>query len=1149
MSSNWDRVNELFYAAVELQEDRRADFLKETCGKDDALRKEVEALLAAHEQAGAFIQTPALKNALEWLTDSDEQLSAGKRIGAYKIIREIGRGGMGAVYLAERADEQYEKYVAIKLIKRGMDTESVLRRFRNERQILADFDHPNIARLLDGGTESGLPYFVMEYVEGQPIDDYCDTRSLSITQRLELFRQVCAAVSYAHRHLVIHRDLKPSNIVVTPDGIPKLLDFGIAKIMDPAASGEAGATATGIRPMTPEYASPEQARGVPVTTGTDVYSMGVVLYELLTGHFPYRFQTLSPIEIARVITETNPPSPSAIINTVEGPEASPPSLTPESVSKCREGTAERLRRRLQGDLDNIVLKAIRKEPERRYQSVEQFSEDIRRHLEGLPVSAQKDTFFYRSAKFVRRNKVAVLIAALAFLAIAFSAIVAVVIQWRANQQARFLQEFGQEAARMEGIMRFAYLLPLHDITQERKMVEIRIKGIETRMAQLGGAASGPGHYAMARGFMALQRYDEAKKHFELAMNQYGYKTSEVSYAYGLTLAMLYQIQLDSAARISNKELRALQIKKIQNELKFPALSYVQAGRQAAEYSGYTQALIDLLDERFDKAIQGSEKAVQDVPWLYESFTLEGESYRRMAQQFRDQGKYPEALQQFAKAETAYKKSVQKGTSDPRGYAALCRIEADLLLLYAQQEGPAEAAYHAGVDECRQALRADANDVESLLALTTLHTQWVLYLYPREGSQKAAEEAIRAGQVVSRLRPDDPRAHRALGAAYFVMAEYCHMIQTDPSKAVEAGNRSFEKAIRIDPNDSNSYYYRGLMFQSLAQYQVDVGKDPRKALDLAVRFMNEASKMNTKSVRILKAVGDILTTEVEYETENGLDASAAANASILALQKGLNLNPNDRFTFGALGFACLSKAEYLVAVGRSPVETLKQAQDVFTKAIQIRSDYAPNHGGLGQADWRLAESLVDSKQDPTAYIMMAKEALEQSRTYDKTFWPAYAISGELELVTARWEILNGRSPERRLQNALVWLQRAQEVSQNPEFYEIWYSRVRVYRCWAEWKLQSKQSAEKEIRIGTEMAERAQKINPHSGEMMALRGVFSFLQARSVSNESERKELLQKAHSLLQDALKINANVSHAFAPYLKEVEAQQIDAGVPSASEN
>jgi serine/threonine protein kinase/tetratricopeptide (TPR) repeat protein len=342
-----------------------------------------------------------------------------RRIGPYRVLRELGQGGMGTVYLAARADEQYEKRVAIKVIRAGMDNQEVLRHFRRERQILASLDHPNIARLLDGGaTDEGLPYFVMEFVQGQAIDEYCDRASLSVPERLKLFRAVCSAIQYAHRNLIVHRDIKPSNVVVTAEGVPKLLDFGIAKFLNPELSGK---TQTVTRmAMTPEYASPEQARGEPITTATDVYSLGVVLYKLLTGHHPYRVSNRPALEVLRAVIEEEPERPSTAINRTDeaAPTVSQASTTAESVSRTREGTPERLRRRLHGDVDNIVLMALRKEPQRRYPSVEAFSEDIRRYLEGRPVTARRGTFTYRTGKFLRRNRIGVGVVATIFALLA-----------------------------------------------------------------------------------------------------------------------------------------------------------------------------------------------------------------------------------------------------------------------------------------------------------------------------------------------------------------------------------------------------------------------------------------------------------------------------------------------------------------------------------------------------------------------------------------------------------------------------------------------------------------------------------------------------------------------------------------------------------
>jgi eukaryotic-like serine/threonine-protein kinase len=404
-AERWQQVRSILDRAIELPVSERSPYLDQNCADDPELRGEVESLIRSHEEAGSvFLKNPAanLKTALE----TGPVSRIGSRIGVYQIGAEIGRGGMGEVYRAVRADGQYEKAVAIKLVRGGYDTTGLLQRFRHERQILASLDHPNIARLLDGGTtEDGIPYLVMELIEGERLDAYCDAHRLSISERLRLFCEICSAVQYAHQHLIIHRDLKPGNVLVTPDGIPKLLDFGIAKLIDPDSLAET----TLVRPMTPEYASPEQIRGEPITTASDVYSLGVVLYQLLTGRSPYPGETRSSHQLGKAICETDPTKPStAVVKSIStSQEGQVRASTPDHLAGVREGSPAKLQRRLAGDLDNIVLKAIRKEPHQRYTSVEQLAEDLHRHLQGLPVTAVKGSLAYRAEKFIRRNRMAI----------------------------------------------------------------------------------------------------------------------------------------------------------------------------------------------------------------------------------------------------------------------------------------------------------------------------------------------------------------------------------------------------------------------------------------------------------------------------------------------------------------------------------------------------------------------------------------------------------------------------------------------------------------------------------------------------------------------------------------------------------------------
>jgi len=442
----WPRAKALFEEAQDRAPEERAAFLDAACTEDgvpnDALRREVERLLGYDDGADAYFDT--LGHALRGPgLGEDDPMPFPETVGPWRVLREVGRGGMGQVFEAVRADGLYEQRVALKLVRPWLGAELVAR-FRSERRMLATLEHPGIARLIDGGVAAdGRPYFAMEYVEGEPILAYADAAALGVEERLRLFLAVCEAVAYAHRRLIVHRDLKPSNILVSEtDGAaePKLLDFGIAKLLDMAEddAGE-GLTRTGHYLMTPEYAAPEQVTGGPVSTATDVYALGVLLYELLAGCSPYVLPDRSPQAVARAVCEQEPGRPSTVVGRGEAAWAA------EVAARRRTGV-ERLRRRLAGDLDTIVLQALRKEPERRYASVEALAADVRRHLGGRPVKARRDTLGYRTGKFVRRHRVSVAAALVVVLALAGGLGAAL---WQGQRAAAAAAEARLEAARAE----------------------------------------------------------------------------------------------------------------------------------------------------------------------------------------------------------------------------------------------------------------------------------------------------------------------------------------------------------------------------------------------------------------------------------------------------------------------------------------------------------------------------------------------------------------------------------------------------------------------------------------------------------------------------------------------------------------------------
>jgi len=668
----WQRIKQLLDEAIALEDAERGPYLDRACAADFELRSEVESLLSSHEQAGTgFLNSPAINLKPE---AQSAPVRAGRHIGVYRIVEEIGRGGMGEIYRAVRADGQYTKEVAVKLVRGGLDTASVLERFRTERQILATLDHPNIARLLDGGTtEDGIPYLVMELIEGTRIDLFCDEHKLSITRRLQLFRQVCAAVQYAHQRLVIHRDIKPSNILVTKESVPKLLDFGIAKILDPASGG-----ATTIeRPMTPEYASPEQIRGEPITTASDVYSLGVVLYQLLTGRSPYPGDTRSSHELARAVCETDPGRPSVVVLQPQparaGEPVAPP--TPEQVSNTREGSPAKLHRRLAGDLDDVALMALRKEPGRRYASVEQFAEDVRRHLEGLPVTATKASWNYRAGKFIQRHKASVAATALVLLTL----VAGVVITLR---EARIAEANRHRAeARFNDVRKLAnsLIFEIHDsiadlpgATEARKLIMQRsleyldsltkesgndpvlLRELATAYDRIGNLQGNPHHPNMGDTKSALASLQKSMQireslgrlnpkngtdQVELAVAYIGYceflhgAAGDVATGYAYCRKATAMLDRALAASPSNERIIA------QSTRAYVSLGEMEVGEGAMGKVGTTSEGI----EDLQKALQLVQRAIQIAPSNVHYLGEEGGINAILGDAMLDLGDRPQAL--------------------------------------------------------------------------------------------------------------------------------------------------------------------------------------------------------------------------------------------------------------------------------------------------------------------------------------------------------------------------------------------------------------------------------------------------------------------------------------------------------------------------
>ncbi len=737
--NNWERIEQIFDEAIELPPAERPAFLDRACHGDPVLRAEVESLLDA-ESGGARLIPEAVSRLSSSILASDDS----GRLGPYQIDRKIGEGGMGAVFLAHRADDEYRHEVAIKLVRvRG---QLALSRFRHERQILAALDHPNIARLLDGGTSpNGLPYFVMEYIRGGlPITEFCDQQKLSRKSRLQLFLKVAAAVQHAHQRLIIHRDIKPANILVTPEGEPKLLDFGIAKLLDPErAKGTVLETLTGMQLLTPDYASAEQVRGGPITTATDVYSLGLVLFEMLTGHRAQKLTTYSAEEVVRVVCETELPKPN-----------------------------------LGSDLDNILGMALRKEPDRRYASVDQFAADIQRFLSDHPVLARPDSWRYRAAKFARRNRWPVALATLLLLALA-GGIAATA--WQARVAARrfnqvralankFVFDVDDELYRVAGAMKARQMLVSTSL-QYLDALGAEAAGDRALSLEIAGAYVKVGDVLGGENGSNLGKTAEAIDSWNKAIGIYqrlGTRSPEIAEKYGRAL-----MRRGRAIRSTGKQKEGLADQQLAVSLLDSsgansterAFAHCFLGDQLLQLSGPEPALVEM--RRCGELLLAAGMPAADA------LTRSGAALIEL-------GRLEEAASEFDTALRFYR---QRLAADPHNGRALRESAVALLRLsgiHAQEDAPSLGDFPAALRYAREAIAIyrdlaakDPANKEALQSVTIAEVRLAYLLDVGEGKSREAaatlQSCIAAFEAIHKNNPKNQVAQARIGAARLYLA--------------------------------------------------------------------------------------------------------------------------------------------------------------------------------------------------------------------------------------------------------------------------------------------------------------------------------------------------------------------------------------------
>lgn len=832
----WQKVKSILEEALEMASDLRSNYLDVVCSEDKILRAEIEELLKFEDIEADLLEQNAI---LE--TNPPTKNLIGQQIGHYKIIEEIGTGGMGAVFLAERADGEFQQKAALKLIKRGMDSEAVLLRFINERQILASLKHQNIAHLIDGGTTNdGLPYFVMEYVEGISIIEYAKRENLDLNERLNLFREVCAAVSFAHQNLVIHRDLKPSNILVTTAGKVKLLDFGIAKLLKTEKINQ---TATQIHIFTPEYASPEQVQGEKLTTATDIYSLGVILYELLTENRPYKTDSKNISEIIKSVCETEPVRPSSIVSRQLSIAIKHTNQTSNSKSKIQNPKA------LRGDLDNIILKALRKETKRRYSSVDQISEDIYRHQTGLPVSASADTFSYRLSKFIRRNRIGAAAAALILITL-LGGLFATLYQ-RNKAQRRF-----NDVRQLANSFLFEFHDAIENLPGSTPARAIVVKRAIEYLDQLA---------AESEGDTALQR-------------ELGSAYSKIGQIQGNS----YYSNLGDTDGAMKSYQRSLEIRQKLVDSDPKNLDLQQELAEANEGVGdmlYTVNDLKSGLESYEKAIAICEKIVDDAPenleYRYSLANVLGKRGDISGMEgFPNLGDIPTSLESYRQTIKIYEELVKAAPENEKyqlGYAKNLHFYGMLQTTTGNAKGAIINGQRA------------ISIFDSLIAKNPNNTKYethkmsalVFLRYPLLDEERTAEAVENARLVVSIMEKqfaDDPKnifVKRSLSVSYNSLAK-CLLQEGDIKGAIENHQHSLKLAQEIalaDPNSEENNRDVSLTKQFLAEAQF-VARDYDAAfsnLKESISFLETELKKDSSNIQInedlaacLVEVGKILT---------------------------------------------------------------------------------------------------------------------------------------------------------------------------------------------------------------------------------------------------------------------------------------------------
>lgn len=1019
--------------------------------------------------------------------------------GRYVRVEYVGEGGMSTVYKA--FDTSLNREVALKFL-RWSDPEAA-DRFLMEARSQARLEHEHICRVYEAGDWEGRQYIAMQFIRGKTLNKLIG--ELTLEQKIRLASQVAMAIHAAHRAGLIHRDLKPSNIMaeLSEDGewTPYVMDFGLVREVQAP-----GFTSTGVVVGSPWYMSPEQARGVVHTLDRrcDIYSLGATLYEVLSSRLP--FEADSSVEVLVKLLSEEPVALSA----------RDPSIP--------------------SDLNTIVMKCLEKDPARRYDSGKALAEDLIRYLDGDPIHAQAAGWLYRARKKAQKHKVVFSVIAVALTAILVISGWSLRTLWQAREQAALAQQFGQQAERIESIVSRGYLLPVHNINQERRLVQQKMKWIEQQMKQLGAVSRGPGHYALGRGFLALHDDESARVNLEKAWNEDAYRTPQVASALGQSLAALYQNKLDLAERIPNKSVREQKKKELEHDYRDPALSLIERGRsEDTEAPEYLEAQIAFLEKRYDDGLKKAQEAFAKHPWLYMAKRLEGSILLRQGFDAQNTGNLQQAELLYGKASTLFQQAADIGRSDSSVYHGQCSLGNRLMELeQTRGSSTVQKSFESALALCNLAITVDPMRADPYVTRSWVYLRWGEYLEGHgEDSRVALGNSITSSEQALKLNPLYDAAYDNMGLSYWRKGEYENDHGFDPRDSLDRSVQASLHATTINPNNPWLYNNMGLAYWTRAIYEGDHGGSPLPFLQNAVASYEKAIAINPQYFWPYNNMGNAYSRRSIYELRNGKDPRASQDKALEYYKKALQINPSMADAHNNTGTVFQLRATYEMQIGLDPDSSFHEALSCYSKASSLDPDYEWPWLNSAQCHQSLAQYRLEHKQDPATELEAGRAALQKAVAIHPGAAEMPTAQCAIEVVAARWAAKNHLPAEGLFQKAERYFQEAVKLDSNDP--EIYATGADLYRRYAEWDVQQNKNPGPNVEQGLRATGKALSIDHDYSPALATQGAFCLINARYARSPDARKQEAQRARDALAKAIRQSPSLQNDFGPLLKEAE--------------